>query len=198
MAERQRKCIATGEVADAGGMVRLVAAPDGTLVPDLAGDLPGRGIWLTASRAAFDRALKRRAFARAAKRPLEVAPDLADQVALRLRRRCLEYLGLARRAGQLVTGFEKVKAALAADRAAVLVQAADGAADGRAKLRRAARGRVVIECFGNEELSLALGRENVVHAALAPGRLADRLVAECERLAGFDPVARHELEEAAE
>src|SRR5690606_17454 len=110
-------------------------------------------------------------------------PDLSDQVEALLARNCLSLLGLARRSGLLVTGFEKVAEALAADPAAVLVTATDGSADGRNKLARP--GRKVIALFTRDELSLALGRENVVHAALTPAGIGARLLAEAERLAGF-------------
>ena len=110
-------------------------------------------------------------------------PDLADQAEALLARSALSLLGLARRAGLVVTGFEKVAEALGADPRMVLVTARDGSADGRGKLARP--GRKVIALFTRDELSLALGRENVVHAALTPAGIGARLLAEAERLAGF-------------
>ena len=180
-----RKCIATGEVKQACAMLRFVIGPDDALVVDLAGALPGRGIWLTSSRPACERAVGKRLFARAAGRPVKIAPSLADDLEAMLARRSLDLLGLAQRAGALVAGFEKVKAMLAAGRAAALIEAADAARHGRDKLRRLAADQAVVEIFTGEELSLALGHENVVHAALAPGRLANRFLAECRRLGGF-------------
>ena len=185
MTEQLRKCIVTDAVKPTSGMLRFVIGPEGGLVPDLGGKLPGRGIWLTSSRTALERAMAKRLFARAARRPAAVDPDLADALEDLLARRCLDLLGLARRAGGLVTGFEKVKAMLRDGRAAILIEASDAARHGRAKLCRLADEATVIEIFAVAELSLALGHENVVHAALAPGRLADRLVAECRRLGGF-------------
>jgi hypothetical protein len=122
-------------------------------------------------------------FAKAARRRVVVSPDLAERVEALLLRRCLDLLGLARGAGQAVAGFEKVRAWLLARRAGVLLAAGDGALDGRRKLRAAAHGLPVIELFSGAELGAALGRETVIHAALAPGRIADRLRAECARLA---------------
>ncbi len=185
MTEPLRKCIVTGDVGPVSGMLRFVVDPDGRLAADLGGKLPGRGIWLTSSRAALEQARSKRLFARAARRPVVVDPDLADVLEDLLARRCLDLLGLARRAGGLVTGFEKVKAMLRGGRAAILIEASDAARHGRDKLARLAHGSTVVEIFAIEELSLALGHENVVHAALAPGRLADRLLAECHRLGGF-------------
>ncbi len=198
MTEQLRKCIATGDVKPTSGMLRFVIGPEGGLVPDLGGKLPGRGIWLTSSRTALERAMAKRLFARAARRPAAVDPDLADAVEDLLARRCLDLLGLARRAGGLVTGFEKVKAMLRDGRAAILIEASDAARHGRAKLCRLADGATVIEIFAAAELSLALGHENVVHAALAPGRLADRLLAECRRLGGFRSLVPDDRAETVE
>jgi len=166
-------------------MVRFVVGPEARIVPDVAGKLPGRGIWVSASRSALERAISKRLFARAAKAPVLVDPDLARQVETLLAQRCLEYLGLARRAGLAVAGFEKVRERLQRGGVAVLLAAADGAADGRLRLRRLAPDIPLVELLTGEELSLALGRENVVHAALAPGGLAKRFLAETARLTGF-------------
>ncbi len=180
-----RRCVATGEVKDKSDLIRFVVGPDGALVPDVVGNLPGRGVWLTASREALDRAVRKRLLARAVRRSVTVEPDLADRVEVLLARRCLEILGLARRAGQVTTGFEKVRSLLRAGRAGALVAASDGGADGREKLRRLGGDLPVVELLTRAELSLALGRENVVHAALAGGRLCDRFLVEAGRLAGF-------------
>jgi hypothetical protein len=187
--ERERRCILTGEVKDPSLMVRFVVAPDGRLLPDLGGELPGRGLWLTASRAALEKAIRKGAFARAARAPVAIADGLADQIERLLERRCLDLLGLARRAGQVAVGFEKVKALIEAGKARVLIAARDGAADGRAKLARLAGPLPVVALFGAAELGLALGRENVVHAALGSGRLGERFLAETTRLSGFRPAA---------
>lgn len=181
----ERRCIATGETKGPAEMVRFVVGPDGEIVPDLAGELPGRGIWVSARRDCLELAVKRRLFARAARAEVRVDPDLPLQVERLAARRALDLLGLARRAGLLVAGFEKVRERLQAGRVAVLVQAADAAADGRARIRSGAGELPVVELFSVAELSLALGRENVVHAALAPGSLAQRFLAEAARLRGL-------------
>lgn len=191
----ERRCLVTGESGDPGRLVRFVVGPDDQVVADVAGDLPGRGFWLTATRAAVDKAVAKRAFARAARRPVDVPADLADQIDRLLARRCLDLLGFARRASQVVAGFEKVREWLEAGRVAVLVEARDGAADGRAKLARLGRGLPAVALFTSAELSLALGRENVVHAAVAPGRLAERFLAETVRLRGFRPAGSDHSEQ---
>jgi len=181
----ERRCIVSGTAQAPAGLIRFVVGPEAMLVPDIAGDLPGRGLWVGASRDILALAVRRQAFARAARRPVVVPADLIDRVAALLARHGLDLLGLARRAGQAVAGFEKVREALAAGRVAALLAASDGAADGRQKLRRMAGELPLIACFSSAELSLALGRENVIHAALTPGRLTDRCLVEAARLAGF-------------
>ena len=177
-----RRCIASGESKPREALLRFVVGPDGALVPDLGESLPGRGLWVSAERAALTKACDRGLFARAARRPIAVAPDLIDEVEGQLTARALDLLGLARRAGGLVAGFDQVRRTLAAGRAAVLIEASDGARHGRARLGALARDIPVIAHFDGAALSRSVGRDNVVHAALAPGRLADRFVRESARL----------------
>lgn len=184
-AKPERRCIATGEVRDPATLIRFVVGPDAAVIPDLTGKLPGRGIWVTAAAAPLRRAVDKRLFQRAAKRQVTVDPDLTATVERLLAAQCLGLLGLARRAGQLVTGFEQVRAVVVAGKAAVLVSARDAAPGGRAKLRAISGGLPTVALFDVSELSLALGRQNVVHAALTPGGLAERFLAEAARLAGF-------------
>lgn len=174
----------TGAVRPKAELLRFVLAPDGRVVPDVAGKLPGRGLWLTARRDIVAAAVTKRLFARAARQPVIVDEDLAERVEALLAERCRDQIGLARRAGQAVMGFAKVEATLAQGRAAVLLAAADGAADGRAKLRALAPALPLVEQLSSGELGAAFGREHVVHAALAPGRIAQALIADAARLAG--------------
>jgi uncharacterized protein len=190
---RERRCIATGEVLPEARLLRFVLAPDGRVVPDVEATLPGRGFWLRSDRKMVSHAAAKQLFARAAKAPVLVGSDLAEVAEARLVERALSYLGLARRAGELFLGFDQIDKALrSANPPAVIVEAADAAADGRRKLQAAATagGNVpfVIGALTNAELSLALGRENVVHAALKPGRIAERLIFEATRLEGFRPL----------
>jgi predicted RNA-binding protein YlxR (DUF448 family) len=135
---RERRDIVSGEVMPEERLIRFVADPAGTVVPDLACKLPGRGVWVAADRVSVDTAARKGLFSRAAKAKLTAAPDLADQVDRLLAGRVLNALGLAKRAGQLISGFEKVAAALGAGKVAWLVEASDGAADGRRKILSAA------------------------------------------------------------
>jgi len=198
---RERRCIVTGEVLPDSRLVRFVAAPDGTVVPDVAAKLPGRGLWVTASRAAVTQAVQKKLFTRAAKANVAADATLADRTEQALVGRMLGDLGLARRSGALVLGFDNVLRALDGPRPPrVMVEASDGSGDGKRKLFNAAHARgmkpQLVECLTSAELGLALGRENVIHAAVQPGGLAERLTFDAERLQGFRPQSLHQTRSA--
>lgn len=182
--EPERKCIVTGEVKPAEGMLRFVVGPEGQAVFDAQGKLPGRGIWLSARLDVLQTAAVKGLFSKAAKAKVTVAGDLIDQVARQLRQGCLNRIGLARRAGLLTQGFEKVRAALKDNTAGVLIEAADGAQDGRDKIGRLAPGLPVVALFTAEELGRAIGRDNAVHALIAPGKMAETFLSDARKLAG--------------
>lgn len=182
-----RRCLASGESRPKEELIRFVLGPDGAVVPDLAERLPGRGLWLTARRDIVDAACAKRLFAKAARRPARAPADLGARVDALLLRRCLDTLGLARRSGQVAVGSEKARAALKAGKAAVLVAAAE--ATGRARMRALAPNLPLVDLFGGTELGAALGREHLAYAAVLPGRLAQGLVREAARLAGFRAAA---------
>lgn len=180
-----RRCLATGEVRRREELVRFVVGPNGVIVPDVAGKLPGRGLWLTARRDIVLTAVTKRLFARAARQPVAVEDGLADRIEALLAWRCRDGIGLARRAGQAVAGFAKVQAALTSGKAAVLVAASDGAADGRNKMRALAPHLPLMDGLTGAELGAAFGRPHAVHAALAGGRLAQAFLLDAARLGGF-------------
>jgi predicted RNA-binding protein YlxR (DUF448 family) len=180
-----RRCIATREVRPKAELLRFVVGPEGALLFDPAERLPGRGLWLTPRRDIVAAAAARGLFSKAAGRRVSVPGNLAAEVERLLRVRCLGLLGLARRAGQLRAGFEKVREDLKAGRAGLLLAARDGAADGRRKLAALAGERPVVDLFDSAELSAALGQEKVVHAAIAEGGMAQRLLREVGRLQGM-------------
>ncbi|HKD48584.1 MAG TPA: RNA-binding protein [Rhizomicrobium sp.] len=187
---RERRCIVTGKIMPDDRLVRFVMAPDGLVVPDVAAKLPGRGLWVTATRAAVAEAAENKLFSRAAKAPARVLADLPERTEKALVARILGDLGLARRASALILGFDNVLRALEGQKPPqLLIEAADGAGDGKRKLYNAAHARgmkpKLIECLTSAELGLALGRENVIHAAVQPGGLAERLFIDAERLQGF-------------
>jgi hypothetical protein len=191
----ERKCIVSGKVRDRAHLIRFVVSPDGEVVPDLAAKLPGRGLWVSADRASLEQAVAKNHFSKAAKANVKAARDLADRLEKLIVRRMTDDLGLARRSGNLVAGFDNVLRELdGAKPPAALVEASDGAADGRRKLFGSARARgldlPMIEVLTAEEISLALGRGNVIHAALKSGPLAERLIFEAGRLSGFRNAAK--------
>ena len=172
-----RRCIVTRQALEKPAMIRFVIDPEGQVTPDLKERLPGRGLWVTATRAVLDQAIARHAFSKAAKQSVKVAPDLADRVVELARREVAELLGLARKSGQLVAGFEKVEAALRAGKVRVLVAASDGAEDGRGKLARlASSGVEICAPLTAAELAQALGREHAVHAAIKSGGIAEKTI----------------------
>jgi uncharacterized protein len=203
-----RLCAVTRIHHPVDNLVRFVAAPDGTMVPDLVRRLPGRGVWVEGRRDAVAAAVRRKVFARSLQRQVAVPEDLPDQVERLMMRRLAEAVSLANKAGLLVTGFAKVEALIAEGRAALLIHAADGAADGVEKLSRRFRahmagekaaerdaeqaGHAIVTELTGQQLDLAIGRSNVVHAAASGGGAAQRIVEQAGRLRRYrsgDPQA---------
>jgi predicted RNA-binding protein YlxR (DUF448 family) len=180
----ERRCVVTGESQPKAGLVRFVAGPDGVVVPDLLGKLPGRGVWVSADREALQAAVKKNLFARGLKAPVTVPPDLVEQVEAGLVKRVVDLISLDRKAGRAVTGFEKVKDWLAKGEAEVLIQASDGSGRGKDKLFTPEGGRFV-GCLTSAEIGLSFGRDYAIHAALAAGGLTVRVVEEAARLSGL-------------
>ncbi|OYW54720.1 MAG: hypothetical protein B7Z31_11295 [Rhodobacterales bacterium 12-65-15] len=183
--EPERKCIASGESQPKSGLIRFVVGPDGMIVADLAGKLPGRGIYVAADRALIDKAVKKNLFARAARQPVKVPDGLADFLEARLAQRVVELVSLARKAGDAVTGYEKVKDWLMKGSAATLIQASDGSERGKTKLKAPEGPGGFIGILTAGELGLSFGRERAIHAALAAGGLRTRVVEEAAKLAGL-------------
>lgn len=185
-AQPERRCIASGALRPKEELLRFVAGPDGVVVPDIGGRLPGRGLWLSPERDLVQMACAKNLFAKAARAPLRTPDDLVGQTERLLTRRCLDLLGLAKRTGEAVAGYEKVSFWLGAGKASLLLQAADAAEGGRKKIRGAARrngpGPAVVGLFTMAELGQALGRGPSAHVAVAPGGLAARIMRETARL----------------
>jgi predicted RNA-binding protein YlxR (DUF448 family) len=186
----QRRCIVSGEVLAPSRMIRFVVGPDQQIVPDVEQKLPGRGCWIEARRDLIQRAVERDMFSRAARTKVVVADDLVARVERLLVSRLGALLGLARRAGVLTMGFAKVEPLLRsqAGRIAALVEASNSGDADRGKLvslARRNRGIRVVGCLTDQEIGVALGRENVIHACLSQSALADRFLSEAERLGGF-------------
>lgn len=183
--EPERKCIATGESQPKTGLVRFCLGPDNTVVPDILGRLPGRGIYVSADRAAITKAATKGLFARAARQSVTVPPGLPDLVESLLARRVVDLISMCRKANAAVMGYEKVKDWLASGKARVLVQASDGSERGKTKLRAPEGEGCFIGLLTAGELGLAFGRERAIHAALGAGGLTTRVVEEAARLSGL-------------
>ncbi len=180
-----RKCIVLGGERPKNELIRFVVAPDGYVVPDLEAKLPGRGLWLSAQRDVVNTASAKRLFARAARQNAEVPEDLAGQLEALLVARCVGLLGMARRSGSVVSGYEKVRAYLQSGKGGLILAARDGAIGGRRKVQNVAPELTEWDQLEGFELAKALGKEAVVHVAVAQGPIADRLAVEFGRLAGF-------------
>ncbi len=189
----ERTCALTRTVLPVEAMLRFVVAPSGEVVPDIKRKLPGRGIWITATRAALAEAVERKAFARGFKRDVSAAADLAAQTERLLERSALDALAIAGKSGNVLTGFSKVEAALGHQEVATLIHASDAAVHGKRKLAAAlqrettekTREIAIIEEFSGEQLDLALSRPNVVHAALLAGPVSGTFHARTMRLRRF-------------
>ncbi|MBM3527896.1 MAG: RNA-binding protein [Alphaproteobacteria bacterium] len=187
---QERTCAVTRTVRPADELIRFVAGPGG-VVPDLKRKLPGRGLWVGADRTTIAQAVARKVFARGFKRDVDVPADLPARTEELLVRSVLDALAIVGKSGQALTGFSKVEAALAHDNVTALLHASDAGADGVAKLAAALRNRpdaeriAVVRTLTSGQLDLALGRSNVVHAALTAGTASDTFLTRLRRLERF-------------
>jgi hypothetical protein len=189
----ERTCVVTRRQEAVGALIRFVLDPDGAVTADVKRRLPGRGVWVTARRTAVAEAVRKRLFARAFKAQVKVAADLPDRVARLLEQSALDALSIARKAGLVVQGFAKVEAAVAssAPPPVALIRARDAGEDGGRRLahafiRRTAADRAkIVQAFTSAQLDLALGRLNVVHAALLAGRASEAFLVRWRFLEDF-------------
>ena len=203
---RSRMCAVTRQVRPIDELIRFVVSPSGEVVPDLKRKLPGRGLWVSASRQAVAEAARRNHFGKGFKRDVRATATLAADTETLLVRSVVEALAMAAKAGQVVSGFSKVEGALAQRQAKILIHAGDGAADGIRKLDAIARQNTgngdesrefpVITALTSEQLDLALGRSNVVHAALLAGPAGKTFLSRSQvlvryRMADDDKIAGH-------
>ncbi len=193
----ERQCAVTREVQPVSSLIRFVLDPTGQVVPDLKRVLPGRGVWLTASSDVVAVAEKdrKKVFGRGFKTEVNVEPGLAERVDALMEKSALQALSMTRKAGELITGYSKVDAALRRDPVAGLIHASDAAEDGVRKLAAVAAGRngeangcQIVRLFDSDQLDLALGRSNVIHAALLAGQASENFlsrVRDLERFRGY-------------
>lgn len=190
----ERRCVATGDTLHKSALIRFALSPDGVVTPDVAEKLPGRGVWVSANKFALDKAIKTKGFARGFKSKVSVPENLSDMVETLLARKVLGLLTMALKSGDILMGFDQVKSAAKGDHLAWRIEASDGSADGRGKIRvltKAVSRELglpiprVVGCFSSTELGHALGRESMVHAALKSGRLSKAFSQAVTRLSGF-------------
>lgn len=197
----QRLCALTRIALPKDDLIRFVRGPDGTLYADPAAKLPGRGVWVTATSAKIAEAVKAKVFARSLKAEVKVPADLADRVGDLLERRALDALSIANKAGLVTTGFDKLDALVAKGPVAVLLHAREASADGAGKLDRKyiavsranLREHRIVTLFTVEQMSLAIGRSNVVHAALTKGGATEKFLSEAGRVERYRPALVQEF-----
>lgn len=194
---KERRCVALGEVRDPKDMVRFVKGPDNMVVPDIAGKLPGRGVWVSANLELLQKAIKSKAFARGFKSQIKMPDDLEGQVEAGLKRSVLGLLSMAKKSANIAMGYDQVIGMAREGVLGLRVEARDGAADGRGKIRTLSRAiarelelsdPTTIGCFTAYELGDCFGRDKMVHAGIKRGKLCKRLRLEAERLSGFVPL----------
>ena len=191
--DSERTCALTREAKSRADLIRFVVGPSGEAVPDVKRKLPGRGIWITGTRAAIEEAVRRNVFGRGFKRDVRVARDLAAQTEVMMERAALDALAIAGKAGKVITGFSRVETSIGRDDLVALLHAADAGEQGKRKLTDALRRKTagesseiaLIDAFTGAQLDLALSRPNVVHAALLAGPGSRTFLTRIERLTRF-------------
>lgn len=189
----QRTCIVTGEKGTPDAIIHFALSPGGEVVPDLRRKLPGRGVWTRLSARTVAEAARKQAFSRGFKTKALAPSDLAERLDAIMEHDALQFLSIVNKAGLIVTGAAKVEAAIRGGDILALIHASDGAADGTAKLERLAKGRfgeaeaaiARINLFASRQLDLALGRTNVIHAALGAGEASAAFLYRVRRLAAY-------------
>ena len=186
----ERTCVVTRRRGAPQAMIRFVRGPDGIITPDIRARLPGRGVWVEARAEVVAQASKKGLFSKGLKEKIEAGPELADTVDRLLETDCLQMLALANKGGAVINGFNKVVEALEKGNLIGLIAALDGGADGKRKLRQFARRcgattAPIVGLFRSNQLDLALGRTNVIHAALVKGGACESFLERCRKLAGY-------------
>ncbi len=190
----ERRCVASGETRETSNMIRFVKGPAGDVVPDIMEKLPGRGVWVSAEKAMLEKAINSDAFSRGFKAKSPVDDSLLDLTTSLLNRRVLSLMTMSLKAGQAYIGFDQVKSAAQGNPLAWRIEASDGSAGGRSKIRVLTKSFAkefdqpeagVIGCFSSAELGKAFGRNDIVHAAIKTGPMAKPFNHAARRLSGF-------------
>lgn len=183
--ETERKCIATGEIRPKSEMLRFVKAPDSRLIPDFNKKIPGRGLYVSNSRQALNYALQKNLFIKSIHLHLKIQDDFTEMVERLLYKKGLDAINLARKAGALVTGFEKVKETVLKNKAAFLIEAADAGQDGSEKIAALAKDLEVLKVYHTNDLDQALDKVNTVHIAVLKSDIAKMVYTNLKRYQTF-------------
>jgi len=181
----ERRCIATKDTLPTSNLIRFVLGPDDMVTPDISGRLPGRGMWVSANRQDLTKTVDQNLFSKAAKQKVNIPDDLVGLTERLIVKHAIDLLSMARKSGHAICGFEKTKSAMISERWYILIQAQDGSVPQKQKIRPSAVANSYISWLTAQELGLAFGRENVIHAAVSKGGLSARILIEANRLAGF-------------
>lgn len=179
---RNETCIVTGNELPYTQMIRFVIDPENNIVPDLTEKLPGKAFWMTATRDVLKKAIWRNSFTTAAREAVNVPQNLSEMLQIGLLKQSLETMGLARKAGLVTQGFAKVEEVLQAAKAQIYIVSSDAKENGREKLEKLTKGAQIVDIWTSSQLSAALGEDNAVHVALAPGGLTDKLLIIAQKL----------------
>ncbi len=188
----ERRCFMTGLPLAKEKMIRFVVGPDRLVYPDITGKLDGRGVWLTASRDLLQQAIDKKMFSKAFRSDVKPVPDIVAMVQTLLEKHCLHLLGLANKGGFVVSGFEKVKEAAHKEKLDVLIEASDGASDGREKMERLLPDAFWVNEWPSDALSEALGRDFCVHVAMKSGKMAQNFKNEVLRYRSFNEIKKED------
>jgi uncharacterized protein len=196
----ERMCIVTRAVQDEQALIRFVRSPEGHVVPDLQRKLPGRGVWVSLSRERLREAISKKLFSRGFGAETKATNELIDLVGDLLRKQALSTFSLTKKAGLAVSGNSKVEDMVGKNQAQIIIHAREAAPDGRRKIDKLAAADVkVINIFEVDELDLAFGRSNVIHAAVGRGKLAEKLLLAVKRIEMYDaPLAGRPVTEVTE
>lgn len=189
---QERRCALSKEVKSNHELIRFVANGDGEIFPDVSARAPGRGVWLSSDLQTLQEAIKTNAFSRSLKHAVKASDGLVENTIEQLKQKCLSMIGMAKRSGQIVLGFDNVCEHLRNKPAAFIIEAAESADDGRQKifsLSKKWNSVQIIGCFSIDDLGSALGRDNVIHALIPKGDFAKAWAKEINRLAGFKTLA---------
>jgi predicted RNA-binding protein YlxR (DUF448 family) len=179
---QMRKCIVTGYRTNKNELIRFVVSPEKVLVADLKNKLPGRGIWVKATREILEKAIVGNMFSKSAKEKINVEPDLINNIENQIRKQILNQISLARKAGVAIFGFEKVRSALTKQTKFLLIQAYDGSMKELARLSGRIEKRNIISCLNGLELGLAFGRDTVIHCVILNSGFIEKIVFDANRL----------------